>query len=473
MSGPSENNDVMATQTTTRSSISADVRAQARVFTILWAVAHLGDTVRNGDPGDPLAWVVLVAALLVLEKPTSRARLALLAGGQLVYLGTLLPVVFNHSVIMGCVNLGILASIAISVGRDDGSADGYPPAGALPYARLLLLVAYGSAAVAKLNEGFFDATGSCAVSVFHDALDVFGDAAPHLSSTTESVLPFVVAGAELAVPLLLLIPATRLIGVAFTIAFHMVMTLSPTAPGLGFTIVLMALVFLFLPARGASHLEDRVRTAFARLPVVTTLSRTTGFIILAVLVAMAMLFASLVANWPVLAPVVIIVGALLLDCTWQAWRHKWPRSTPMNPRHVAYFLILGLAVLNAASPYLGGKTTGSFTMFSNLQTEDHTSNHFFLPRLSLASGQDDLVRVIDSSNDRLRRSGERGFLIVWHELRRALSDDPAASIRYERGGEVFDYEHARENHDLVTLDPIGSRLLSYRRVDLERHRCLW
>ena len=373
---------------------------------------------------------------------------------------------------MGFVNLGILASIAISLRRDDTSADADPPAGALPYARLLLLVAYGAAAIAKLNEGFFDAKGSYAVSVFHDALSVLGDAEPHLSSSTESVLPFVVAGAELSVPILLLIPATRLIGVAFTILFHLAMTLSPTAPGLGFTIVLLALVFLFLPAPAARHLQERATTTFARVPVVTTWSHTTRFVLLAVLVGLAMLFKSLVGNWLILAPVVIVVGALLLDSTWQAWRNKWPPSVQLNPRHVVYFLILGLALLNAASPYLGGKTTTSFTMFSNLQTEDETSNHFFLPRLSVASAQDDLVRVIDSSNDRLRRSGDRGFLITWHELRRVLSDDPGASIRYERGNKVFAYPHARQNPALVDLDPVA-QFFGYRLVDLERHRCLW
>ena len=62
----------MATETLARGSIAADVRVQARVFAVLWAVAHLGDMVRNGKPGDPLVWVVLAGAVLVLAKPASR-----------------------------------------------------------------------------------------------------------------------------------------------------------------------------------------------------------------------------------------------------------------------------------------------------------------------------------------------------------------------------------------------------------------
>ncbi len=146
-----------------------------------------------------------------------------------------------------------------------------------------------------------------------------------------------------------------------------------------------------------------------------------------------------------------------------------------RPRHVVYFVLLALVVLDAASPYAGGKTITSFTMYSNLRTEGGTSNHFFLPRVSLASGQDDLVEILETSDPLLRKVRRTGSLITWHELRRRLSAAPTASIRYLRGGTVFSYAEARENPELVTLDPIARRLLAYRLVSREgaAAACRW
>src|SRR5690606_30012191 len=138
-------------------------------------------------------------------------------------------------------------------------------------------------------------------------------------------------------------------------------------------------------------------------------------------------------------------------------------------------VLLALVVLNAASPYLGSKTITSFTMYSNLQTERDSSNHFFLARVSLANGQDDLVEVVDSSHRGLRSIGASGALITWHELRRTLTKCPDASIQYRRDGVLFAHEHARDDPELVDLDPVSARLLAYRLVDREGEpvRCRW
>ena len=246
--------------------VGADAAIYVRVFTVLWAIADVADLLRKGDPERPLMWLVLLAALLVIERPTSRWRLALMAGAELLYAADLLPRIDNHLLILSFVNLGLLASVAISLRRRASGADAVPPAGALPYARLVLLVAYCAAAVAKLNDGFFDTTHSCAIGLLGDSLSVFGDGGARAHDALAPALPFVVAAAELAVPVLLLIPATRLLGVVATVAFHLAMTISPTSrAGIGFTFVLIALVFLFLPERSGVHVQDRVGAVTRKL----------------------------------------------------------------------------------------------------------------------------------------------------------------------------------------------------------------
>jgi hypothetical protein len=149
--------------------VTPDVLVTARVFTILWAIAHLMPLLREPEPGVVVVWIVLGAALLVLDRPTSRWRLALLCIAQLLYLGYQLPFAKNHVMIMACVDLGLLISVLYSLRRDRGAVDSPPPVGALPFVRVAFLVAYGAAALAKLNHGFFDADSSCANVLFEDS----------------------------------------------------------------------------------------------------------------------------------------------------------------------------------------------------------------------------------------------------------------------------------------------------------------
>jgi hypothetical protein len=63
-------------------------------------------------------------------------------------------------------------------------------------------------------------------------------------------------------------------------------------------------------------------------------------------------------------------------------------------------------------------------------------------------------------------------MYTWHELRRKMSLTPTASISYERNGEIFEYEFAGENPELVTIDPILHKLLGFRNAS-STDECLW
>lgn len=464
---------------------------QVRVFAVLWAIGHFAHVLRKGDRIDPFMWIVLGAAVLLLDRPGSRVRLGVLAGAQLSYLYGNLPATDNHLFIMGFVNLGILAAVLLTP-RGEHLPSTEALTRALPYVRLTIVIAYSAAALAKLNHGFFDPDESCAVTMLHDAAATFGGWMPDPPAWAETLLPFAVAGTELLIPLLLLVPLTRLAGVVVLVLFHLGVSLSPTATAIDFTVILFALGFVFLPAHSGEHVARRAGSTLQRLGPLARLPRATALVLLtAFLVAMVagrgFGFATVAGNrnWLWLALTAVVIGALLLDTAWHAWRERWPRTAkvwpfsqiPRSTRDavLSVALLSGtlLVLLNAASPYLGGKTKSTFAMYSNLQTEAGTSNHFLVPRLPAATGQDDLVLVLESSNRNLARIGERGLLITWHELRRRLAGDPQASIRYLRGEETFQYEHAADNPELVTLHPITHRFIAHRLYDPERPRCLW
>jgi hypothetical protein len=94
-----------------------------------------------------------------------------------------------------------------------------------------------------------------------------------------------------------------------------------------------------------------------------------------------------------------------------------------------------LAVLLASSPYLGLRTQNTFTMYSNLQTEDGQWNHALLPDgVQIFSLQDDPVRIVASSDPLLARDARTGTRLVWWDFRRYASHHPDASVTYEHRG---------------------------------------
>ena len=85
--------------------------------------------------------------------------------------------------------------------------------------------------------------------------------------------------------------------------------------------------------------------------------------------------------------------------------------------------------------------------------------------------QDDLVEIVASSNNGLINIRNHGLLISWHELRRKLSAYPDSSITYRRAGIQYSYEHARENPELVTLDPVAHKFIGLRLYDPKNETC--
>ncbi len=437
------------------------------VFTALWALAQLGHILRKENPADPLTWVWFFAAFALLIRPRSVYRVAILALVQLFYLSGELPRTDNHAYIMGFVHLGLLVAVIF------GDRERFR----LPerYLCTTVVLSYAAAAIAKLNSAFFDPALSCAVEMFYNATGAVG-LEPGGAPWLEPVLPFVIATVELLVPLSLLVPRTRRAGVVLLVVFHWGMSLSPTATAVDFTLLLFPLAVLFLPPRAATELRGWFRRALERLPASARHGPVPPAVVFLVLSAALITRWGPAgnANWVLLAPTAFVVGAALIGAAFTVPESGRPskRAWPSPARAALVGLVL-LQVLNVSAPYLGLKTVGSYIMYSNLQTEMRSSNHWILPRLPIDGPLDDFVEIIHSSNPELLRLRDQGELISFHEMRRQLRRDPGASVRYSRGGVLIEHAEAREDPDLVGGSTLLNTLIGHRAYDPNHAACRW
>lgn len=112
-------------------------------------------------------------------------------------------------------------------------------------------------------------------------------------------------------------------------------------------------------------------------------------------------------------------------------------------------------------------------MYSNLQTELGQSNHLFIPRLPLRTAQDDLVRIIESTNPALYNLELNSYWLTWHELRRHTTTFPDDVVVYERGGEVYRHAPDTPQPELGTTHPFWHYVLHYRPYSPGRSVCMW
>lgn len=184
--------------------------------------------------------------------------------------------------------------------------------------------------------------------------------------------------------------------------------------------------------------------------------------------------AALVLIWPVLSTAV--------SRTRPAWDGVplWSRTTPPW-----LFIFPALLLLHGLTSYLGLRTAGNFSMFSNLRTEGTRSNHLLLGSnpLKLWGYQDDVVRFVRIDDKRARISYQYqpllGNLLPVVEFRKLI-------YAWTRAGATiplaFEYRGERYETDDIVNDPAWRtetrdremRLMDFRVIQPEGpNACRW
>ena len=406
-------------------------RYEGRWLSILWPLAILFHLAGNG--GHLLALtsvgmlqlglVILAGWTLVQPRPAVAAGLAAL---YLTVLWIKMPVVGNHEIILGLFSATVIPAAAVGRGR-------WPVLVAQP-GRAILVVAYGTIAVSKLNTGFFDLVGSCAV-LFADEFGAIVGAAPSNSSVLSAAIIAVTAGTEVSIPILLMIRRFRLYGVGLALAFHFVLALDPVSHIWDFSAVLLPLFLLFMPVGFHRQLDRSLASVDRRPEGERTLAVAVIIGLAGIAMAGGLPFSA--PTWSVAFPAWLAVSGLVLVHYWRfgvaqgfGRRQTTTESQLLNgwePKTVvrlSTLLIVAVAVLNGLSPYLEVRSAAAFNMYSNLRVIDGDSNHLLIN--SLRSNDRAYAEMVDVAQDSsLEFYLDNRLALPVETLDRYLSDHPA------------------------------------------------
>ena len=164
----------------------------------------------------------------------------------------------DHWALVALVNVAILLTMLV------GRSTSLETVGkAFPTARVLLLIAYGAAALSKWNTAFLDPVTSCANMIA--GIITYGLAGPVAES---HLVNHGTIATESMIFLLLVIPRTRNWGVLLGLAFHFTLSASPIIVVGDYTSTVYALFFLFLRPDVIGRVLDRTSSWASRSAVV-------------------------------------------------------------------------------------------------------------------------------------------------------------------------------------------------------------
>jgi hypothetical protein len=361
-----------------------------------------------------------------------------------------MPFTGNHWVVAGMVGLAIV----VTAGKEGRF---------IPTARLILLVFYAFAAFAKLNQGFFEPSVSCAVFFGNQSLRGLGLPTVDTSSIVASGMVWATVVIECSIPLLLIWRRTRYAGVVVGSVFHTIVAFDWMQHFYDFTSVLLALFFLFLPDRSVEAIASAVARVPARLRRLTMWWWS--------IIASGLVLLAVQPLTPTSRVILLIVPfAIWLPCSllWIAvliWA-RTPSTVLSWKPGIAGGLVLAVVSLNGLTPYAELKTANSFNMYSNLVTAGGESNHFIIRRtLPLRSDYSEPIEILRSSDPVLQIYATEGYLVPEPQLRRYLAEHPDVDITMRVSGTVISLPPASMPSRFSDPGPWWWRFLALRPVD--------
>lgn len=437
-----------------------------RWFIYLWAwsvIFHNGKT--NEWIQYPIDVLTTAGAIGVL---LSRARLQsfiLLLMAQVAAFFVRLPNVTNHPTLAAIAALTMLVGFA---GVAASGKNGWPAIDGwirlvVPALRWQVLMLYFWVVFHKLNRDFFDPEWSAAVEHLENlsaTLVKLGLPAIPMTSLTEHGAIWGTLIIEAAIPVFLLFAKTRILGIGVGLVFHFILGVEDFYD---FTSLMYAGLFLFVPIVAVTTLDEtlnRMRRWFqfmwriappgiwfagAMVAVASNLVAVGSRVEHSFRVFKIVWFLWSIGLFAVFAPLVwrqILSGA------------RWDFGSTLRPSSRWFWIFPALVFINGACPYLGLKTRSVFAMFSNLRTEDGTTNHLIVPAWTqVFDFQRDMVRIVESSNPHLQGMAESGSAMPFFNLRTMVSRSAAAGhegtvIRYQRGGALIMVDNAELDPEL-------------------------
>ncbi len=436
----------------------APARRATLLFVRMWAIAHILHLLIADRSALHTPWstAVVAIALAVLLRPGSGRLFAAMLVAQLVEHTVEMPFSPDHWALVALVNTAILITMVVSrsTGLDTLTR-------AFPTARVLLLVAYGAAALSKWNTTFLDPVTSCANAIAN--IITYGLVEPVAGS---HLVNYGTVVTETAVFLLLLVPRTRAWGVLLGLTFHFSLSASPIIVVGDYTSTVYALFFLFLRPEVVGGVLDRTTRWAARSAVVRDARRRPA--LTAVLALVVLGFSGHVLGPAPVAAVYVLEQfyfvPIILATVLAVREHRSAGRVRIGRMQLLHVPVLLLAVVWALNPYLGLRTTGANTMFSNLRTESPDPNHLFMPSWRLTDWQDDMLVLTSSTDPELQAGADNDLAIPLVALRRIAMDRPGFEVTGVLDGETVTFGPDEGQTELEPLPAWHHRLFLLRPV---------
>ncbi|WP_080578872.1 thiol-disulfide oxidoreductase [Sinorhizobium fredii] len=455
-------------------------------FTPFWAMAAIfsiaGDVYSligyKGPAYTILSWFVVLLSLLLLLYPRRTGILLALVAVSLLLYGLRLPVASNNKTITAVMNGAILLSAALLYLKTGGRAaiDRTAVYSQIRVvARALLAIMYFYGIFHKINTDFLDPSVSCAVGLYVPLARPFG-------------LEDNLFGRNLAIYATFIIEAIAIvalywkryfaIGFILALVFHYVIPISAYSWYMDFSSLVFALYVLSIPVPASKQLygisleaANTLREQFGR---VGTLVPGAVLTVFAVAVVMLLTLAYPEPTFDMVVHSVwilvwsVVGGVAMIVLTYVALQNL-PCDNVSAPRPPAWVYVLpGLFFLSCLSPYLGLKTESSINMFSNLHTEGGATNHLlFSSPPYLFKYQNEVVKIVDSSEPYLVQQSRDGKYHILHEIKKQLRWKPEAWVTYVKDGETVTRATAATLADEMP-SLLERKLLIFKLVDFSR-----
>jgi len=446
------------------------------LFAFTWAMACLFHQFSFADWRWYDKGILLTAAVLsVLYKP-SWQRFAVLIIVDWLSVAWEFPLHPNHIVFSWVVNATLITSLLIVAYKNKGISD--PDMASnwyavfAPWLRVELCILYFFTVFHKLNVVYFEVDLSCAAKLhleINDRFPLMPEGKWALYSAIYGTLII-----EAAIPLLLLFRRTFFAGAVLGVLFHALLALHSHMGLFSFSSTMMALFTVFLPLHYARALKPSESICkIWRLGLLGAGALLLVWISRGLFPWGPFLEEKLHHNWKLgfLGYYVYVVVALILFI--RAKRVGMGDSEQIavgnwraQPALIAFSLLL---IINGFGPYFGLKTQTSFSMFSNLQTENGTTNHLIMPSgIQVTSWQYDFVEIVGSNEPNLIGANENDLFVVYLELRRirtSARSDFWVTFRRNGKNETFDMKKPETHNVLPALGPLAKRYFFFRHFE--------
>jgi hypothetical protein len=420
---------------------------------------------------DAKGLVLFAAILLVLHKPWSWQRFSLFVLVDWISVGITFPDHPNHIVFSWIVNGLLLASLATAVYKErsiKGNIASNWYAIFCPWVRILVCMLYLFAVFHKLNTSYFNPDWSCSV-MMHDEINQRIPILPggdYLSIYGALII-------ELSIVILLLFKRTWPIGIIVGMLFHGMLALHPHIGLFSFSATMTALFTNFLPER----------TAEAMKPGENFLIRWRWVLSAPIIIWIIWVFRGLTPwnqtielllaqHWKLGFVTYYTYLAFGLVTFVKSLRSTYDKVSPATGSWRSHPMLIVFPILVfvcGIGPYIGLRTEASFSMFSNLHTENGVTNHLIMPSgIQVTNWQRDLVEIVDSNNEELNAARDKQLLIVYLDLRRIrTSEGVDLRVSFLRKGKIQTFDGMRpETYAAIPEVGLLSRLyLFFRPVE--------